>query len=56
MQCDTCGKQYDKPVAETECASRCRHYGQCDMPRCPNCFNENVLEPEWYARTASHPA
>lgn len=53
MRCEACGKQYEAPVAEAECATRCRHYGQCDLSGCPNCFSENVLEPEWYARTAA---
>lgn len=52
MECSVCGGHFSRPVQESECASRCPHYAECDIPRCPNCFYENVLEPEWYARAA----
>ena len=51
QQCALCGCQYEKPVAESDC-EKCKHYKECDGPRCPNCYYENVLEPRWYGNFA----
>jgi hypothetical protein len=51
MQCPLCGCLYEKPVSEADC-SQCAHYEDCDIPRCPNCYLENVIEPRWYENVA----
>ena len=29
-----------------------KRWKKCDLVRCPNCYYENVTEPEWYAALA----
>ena len=52
MKCPLCGFSFEREVAESACAAGCRLWKECDLVRCPNCYYENVTEPEWYAELA----
>ncbi len=47
QECPLCGCRIEGLITESDC-QKCKQYKECEGPRCPNCYYENVLEPAWY--------